>query len=119
MVTKAEVKEKLRAAYGKEWFWTAPVVIVACGRPGAAWCRGDGKNYVDVDVAIAVEHLILAAAAEGLGTCWIGAFDADATREALGIPTELEPIAMTPLGFPAEEGKARKRMALGQIVKRV
>ena len=56
---------------------------------------------VDIDVAIALDHLTLAAVAEGLGTCWIGAFDEARVRPVMGIPTGVKVVAMTPLGYPA------------------
>ncbi len=115
VVTDAARRESLKAAYGKKWFWGAPACIAACARPGAAWKRGDGAGYAWVDVAIAFDHLTLAAHAEGLGTCWIGAFKPAALRELLEIPAELEPVALTPLGYPAEEGRFKERKPLGEI----
>ncbi len=89
----------LKRIYDRAWFVQAPVVICACAIPDKAWVRRDGKNYCDVDVAIAMEHLILAATDVGLGTCWIAAFDPAAAREVLGLPNSVEPIAFTPLGY--------------------
>ncbi len=116
VVKDPKVKEKLKAAYGREWFYTAPVIVCACGDPSAAWVRADGVSYLDVDVAIAMEHLILAAAAEGLGTCWIGAFDEQAAKRALGVPEHIKVVAMTPLGYPAEEKGEKRRKSLEEIV---
>jgi len=116
VVRDPKVKEELKAAYGREWFYTAPVIICACGDPSSAWVRSDGKSYLDVDVAIAMEHLILAAAAEGLGTCWIGAFDEEAVKKALGIPEGISVIALTPLGYPAEEKGEKVRKSTEDIV---
>ena len=65
----------MRRIYDKDWFVQAPLVICICGIPKQAWVRKDQKNYCDVDVAIAMDHLILAASELGLGTCWIAAFD--------------------------------------------
>jgi len=69
-----------------------------------------------VDVTIAMDHLILAATAEGLGTCWIGAFDPVAAREVLGLPAGVEPIAFTPLGYPADSPQPKRRKKLEQII---
>jgi nitroreductase len=86
--------------------------------PAEGWTRReDGKNYTDVDVAIAMDHLILAAANAGLGTCWIAAFDPDAAREVLGLPDGVEPIAFTPLGYPADELGPKKRKPLSDLVR--
>jgi nitroreductase len=95
----------------------APLVVCACGIPKDNWVRKDGKNYNDVDVAIAMDHLILAATDVGLGTCWIGAFDAQAAREVLGLPDDVEPIAFTPLGYPAAEPGSKKRKDLSELVR--
>jgi len=67
-------------------------------------------------VAIAMDHLILAATNEGLGTCWIGAFDPDAAREVLGLPEGVEPVAFSPLGYPADTPGPKRRKGLDQIV---
>jgi nitroreductase len=69
-----------------------------------------------VDIAIALEHIILAATAEGLGTCWIGAYIEAEVRKALAIPENVKPIALTPLGYPARESKPRPRKPLSEIV---
>jgi nitroreductase len=77
----------------------------------------DGKVYVDVDAAIAMDHLVLAATDVGLGTCWIAAFDPDAAREVLGLPEGVEPIAFTPLGYPADKPRTKKRKSLDDLVR--
>ena len=56
-----------------------------------------------VDVSIAFTHLILAARAEGLGTCWIGSFNNEEIKRILGIPEEVNVVAITPLGYPKDE----------------
>lgn len=108
---------ELRRIYDREWFVQGPLVICACGVPSQAWVRRDGKSYLDVDVAIAMDHLILAAADAGLGTCWIGAFDPVAAREVLGLPDGVEPIAFTPLGYPADQPKTKQRRPLDELVR--
>jgi len=108
---------ELKRIYGKDWFVQAPLVICACGIPARSWVRRDGKDYCDVDVAIAMDHLILAAADLGLGTCWIGAFDPAAAREVLGLPDDVEPIAFTPLGYPADQPGPKKRKPLSELVR--
>jgi nitroreductase len=113
----AERQEELRRIYRNEWFTQPPLVIGIVALPGEAWTRRDGKNYADVDVSIAMDHLILAAANEGLGTCWIGAFDPQAAREVLGLPPGVEPIAFTPLGYPADAPREKRRKALVELIK--
>ncbi len=118
VITDPKVKESLRAAYNKDWFTSAPVIIVACAVPEEAWTRHDGEEYWKVDVSIAMQNLVLAAWEEGLGTCWIGAFDEDEVKRALGIPPEIRVVAMTPLGYPAEEkGPVSNRKPLKEIVR--
>jgi len=108
---------ELKRIYNRDWFVQPPLVICACGIPAQGWVRGNGKNYNDVDVAIAMDHLILAAANLGLGTCWVGAFDARAAREVLHLPDDVEPIAFTPLGYPADQPGPKKRKALSELVR--
>jgi nitroreductase len=109
---------ELRRIYQREWFVQAPLIICACGVPGQGWVRGyDGKNYTDVDVAIVMDHLVLAAANVGLGTCWVAAFDPAAAREVLGLPDGVEPIAFTPLGYPADQPRPKERKPLPDLVR--
>jgi nitroreductase len=103
--------------YDRPWFVQAPLIVCACGLEGQGWVRMDGKPYVDVDVAIAMDHLILAATDLGLGTCWIAAFDPAAAREVLGLPEGVEPVAFTPLGYPADQLRPKKRKALPEMVR--
>ena len=110
-------EEELKRIYGQHWFVQAPLIIAACGVPAQGWTRRDGKNYADVDATIAMDHLILAAADAGLGTCWIGAFDPQAAREVLGLPDDVEPLAFTPLGYPADQPRPKKRKALAELVR--
>jgi len=120
VVIKTEkIKKEFYRVYNKRWFWHAPVVICACGVRKEAWRRPDGKSYLDVDVAIAMDHLILAATAEGLGTCWIGAFNPSEVKKILDLSDELEPIALTPLGYPAFSPHPTPRKPLEEIVRRI
>ena len=107
---------ELRRLYGKEWFVQAPLVIGVIALPETGWKRLDGKNYSEVDTTIAMDHLILAAASEGLGTCWIAAFDPEAAREVLNLPENVEPVAFTPLGYPADSPSPKKRKELSELI---
>lgn len=119
MVIKTEGREEeLGRIYGRGWFVDAPLVLCLCGIGAEAWVRSsDGKSYLDVDAAIVMDHVILAAAALGLGTCWIGAFDPDAAREVLNLPAGVEPIVFTPLGYPDAAPRPKRRKELGDLVK--
>ncbi len=114
--------EQVRAALvpacrGQAFVGAAPVTICACALVEQAW-KGMGGYWSAeaVDVTIALEHMILAAAAEGLGTCWIGAFIEAEVRKVLAIPENAKPIALTPLGYPARPGTPRPRRPLDEIV---
>ncbi len=114
--TRNRESELLRI-YSRPWFVQAPLVICICAIPDDAWVRLDGKNYSDVDAAIVMDHLVLAATDVGLGTCWIAAFDPVAAREVLGVPKQVNPIAFTPLGYPADQSPAKRRRNLDDLVK--
>ena len=110
-------EDELRRIYDKPWFVQAPIVICACAVQSQGWVRRDSKNYCTVDVAIAMDHLILAAADLGLGTCWIGAFDLTLAREVLGLPEDVDPIAFTPLGYANDEPKPKTRKPLAELIR--
>ena len=116
VVKDEELRRRLKAAYPQRWFYEAPIILVICSIPSKAWSRRDGKNYADVDATIAFDHLILAAWEEGLGTCWIGAFDPQVVRSVLNLPPEEEPLAMTPLGYPEKVPNPTPRKALEDLV---
>ncbi len=105
IVKSEEVKRGLVPACGdQEFIAGAPVIIVACGH-NIQYNRGSymGDMSMLVDVSIAFTHLVLAARAEGLGTCWIGLFDNKKVKEVLEIPDGLDVVALTPLGYPKNE----------------
>jgi len=69
-----------------------------------------------IDLTIAFEHMILAAANEGLATCWIGAFEEKKVKKILNVPDDVRVVALTPIGYAAEEAKDRGRKPLAEIV---
>lgn len=73
-------------------------------------------EYYIADTAIAFEHLCLAAHALGLGTCWMGWFNEEKIRAALGIPASIKVVGITPLGYPDQQPKQRPRKTLSEIV---
>ncbi|HUU95269.1 MAG TPA: nitroreductase family protein [Phycisphaerae bacterium] len=103
LVTDAELRRQVaQAANGQMWMADAPVTVVGCGLPERAYKHMGGYgNSAEIDVTIALDHLTLAAVAEGLGTCWIGAFDEKQVKRLLEIPRQVKVAAMTPLGYPA------------------
>ena len=120
IVESTEAKAKLQQCYSREWFATAPLYIMACADHSQSWKRRhEGKDHADVDISIAVEHLCLAATEQGLGTCWVCAFDAALCKSLFNIPEHIEPIALIPLGYPADEAKEKSRKAMDEIVCRL
>lgn len=112
------LKEKLARASAKQFFMAeAPVIIVGCGFPDNSYPHmGRYMKSWPVDVTIALEHLILQAQEEGLGTCWIGAFEEEEVKSILNIPEDVRVLALTPLGYPAETPKFRGRKSLEEII---
>jgi nitroreductase len=117
VIKTAGFKDELRKIYQKEWFVQAPYVIGICGIQEGNWVRRDGRNYADVDSAIVMDHVILSATDLGLGTCWVGAFDPDAARKLLDLPQGMEPIAFTPIGYPADNPGIKKRKPIDELVR--
>ena len=119
VIRTEERKADLRRVYGRDWFVQAPLVLCVCAVPSEGWVRkADGWNAAEVDATIVMSHVVLAAAAEGLGTCWIAAFDPAAAREVLGLPPEVIPSAFTPLGYAADSAPPKKRRPLDELVRR-
>ena len=110
-------QEELQRVYPREWFARAPLVLCICAMPEQGWVRMDGKQYTDVDAAIVMDHLILAATDLGLGTCWIAAFNPSAARQVLGLPEGVEPIAFTPLGYAADQTRPKERKPIADLVR--
>jgi nitroreductase len=118
LVTNEERKRALSAGMFAGFLKQAPVVIVACGD------EKKSPEWYAVDVAIAVENMVLAATGEGLGTCWIGSFDEAKVRDVLKIPKNLRVVVLLAIGYPSgKEGfgfevlrLVRKRKSLDEIV---
>lgn len=103
VIESPEGREKIRACYEREWFGKAPLYVVVCCDHRHSWKRpSDGKDHADIDAAIATEHLCLAAAEQGLGTCWVCHFDAQRCARSFSLPEGMEPVALIPVGYPAE-----------------
>lgn len=116
VVHTAGKEEQLLTVYSKPWFVQAPLVLCVCGIPSEAWVRRDGRQYLYVDAAIVMDHIVLAACNLGLGTCFIAAFDEMNARKALAIPDEAEPILITPVGYPADKPKPKIRKDITDLV---
>jgi nitroreductase len=115
VVKDAATRQKLAvAARDQKFVGQAPVVIAACGTSDLVMTCG--QPAYPIDVAIALDHMTLAAASLGLGTCWIGAFYEDKVKEILGVPPEIRVVALLPLGYPAQQPAPRPRKNLDDIV---
>jgi nitroreductase len=110
----AKRKRLAEAAKNQEFVGQAPVIIVACGTSN--YIMTCGQLTYPIDVAIAVDHMTLAAVEEGLGTCWIGAFYEEKVKEILGIPETIRVVALLPLGYPAGQTIATSRKSPSEIV---
>ena len=102
-------KSLSEAANDQTFLKDAAVIVVAIGDPdvSAKWCEKDTMT--------ALEHIVLAATTLGYGSCWIGAFDEDAVKRLLKIPTKMKVVALLPIGVPAEKPAARPRKVLSEI----
>ncbi len=120
VVSDPAKKEALATEASSQHFMLeAPLIIAACAQTDGRAMRCGQLSY-PIDVAIALDHLSLAAVAEGLGTCWIGSFDPIRVRRILGIPPEVQVVELMVLGYPRETGAPpeKNRLPLENIVHR-
>ena len=118
--SSCDALQAVRSTYPRTWFADAPHVLIVVGNKDAAWKRQDGYNSLETDLAIAMDHMILAATNFGVATCWVGNFDYEQLRNILQLSENEIVYALTPLGYPKTdfEAKAKKtRKSLDQIVK--
>lgn len=113
-----EAKAKLRQCYARDWFNTVPLYIVCCIRHDEAWVRKDNKEHGDIDIAIATEHICLAATEQGLGTCWVCNFDASLCHTLLELPENEEAAVIIPLGYASPDAAhpEKTRKAVEDII---
>jgi len=120
LISSREVLTQVRRSYQKQWFQDAPHILIVAGRTGEAWTRQDGWSSIETDLAIAMDHLVLAAENEGVGTCWIAAFEPAILRSALGLGPDDRLYAITPLGYPKAgfvKKATKERKTLQEVVK--
>ncbi len=121
VVGSEEAKRKLQECYDREWFKTAPIYIIGMRSTEENWVRKyDDKPHGDIDVAIATEHLCLAATERGLGTCWVCAYDTGKMQQYFG-REGYEAVVVVPIGHIAEDcpHAEKKRKDLAEIVEEV
>lgn len=118
LVNDEDIKRQLAAASNNQkWIAEAPLVVVACGLlDEAQGMIGGYMNSYPVDVAMAMAYLTLAAHNEGLGTCWVSAFNEEKVRAAIGAPDDVKVVALTPLGVPRGDPEPSGRKHLNEIV---
>lgn len=122
VVKSEEARKKLQQCYDRDWFNTAPLYIIAYKDTSKEWIRKyDDKHIGDIDVAIAVEHLCLAATEKGLGTCWVCNFNPSLLAELFPQPEEFVPVALIPIGHIAPDCQKRVqgRKAMDEIVETI
>lgn len=119
IVREPETRKKLAAVAGGQAFVAeAPVIIVACAETDGQVMRWGGPPCYQIDVAIALDHISLAAVDLGLGSCWIGLFDEKKVKEILHIPTEIRVMVLMLLGYPSDPSvNAKNRLPLDRTVK--
>ena len=103
------------AALGQLFLGKAPVILVSCATEPTGVMRC-GQSRHTVDLSIATTFMILEAHEQGLGTCWLGHFDENAVKEALGIPEDMRVVTMIPLGYPAENPVQKPRKRFEEVV---
>jgi len=114
---KKKISDLAIACNNQTFLSEAPIIIVACAKEDEAYgVMGGYMNSYPIDIAIALEHLILAATEKGLGTCWIGAFKEKLVKDLLGVPDNVRVVAITPVGYPSGEGGSRERKPISEII---
>ncbi len=120
VVRDDENRAKVAECYKKPWLKAAPAIIVVCGNYSESWKRFDGKDHCDIDIAIATDHMTLQASELGLSTCWVCMFDSKKCAEILGLPSDIEPMVLLPIGYPDDtvdvERHEKRRKKLDEIV---
>lgn len=115
IVKNPEKRKKLSvAAKNQDFLAQAPIVIAGVALDPDYIMSCEVPGYA-VNLAIAMEHIALTAAAEGLGTCWIGAFSQKEVKEILNIPENYKVVSLMPLGFPADKSISKSRKSLEEI----
>jgi len=110
-----ELKKQVAAACsGQHWMADADVILAGIGLPSAS-AGSTGRLWYKVDVAIAMQNMILAATSLGYGTCWIGAFSEEEVKKVLDVPEEMRVVALTPIGVPDTSPAARPRKEVNQV----
>lgn len=117
VITEEEDLRSIHEVYHRMWFREAPAVIAVCADHSQSWKRKtDGKDFADIDAAIAIDHLILKATELNLGTCWVCNFNVEMARQKLELPDHIEPIALIPIGYTDATPPVKSRKTLSEMV---
>ena len=119
IVDDNDLKYKLaEAAYNQNFITEAPIIIVVCANFNRIkpYGRRGFELYCLQDSAAAIDHILLLAIDQGLGTCWIGAFNENMVSQILGLPEYIRPIALIPIGHPAEKPEPPPRIPIEQLI---
>ncbi len=123
LVSSEEKLKEVKACYKRQWFRDAPYVLVVTGNKTKTWIRSyDDYNPIETDLAIAMDHMILATENEGVGACWIIDFDYEKLTKAIGLKKNEVVYCITPLGYQPEGYKKRGnkiRKSLDEVVRRI
>ncbi len=109
------VRAALTEATGQEFIGKAPAIIAVVGTDPEKIMRC-GMPGDPIDCSIAIDHMTLAAVAEGLGTCWIGSFDQDACCNVLDVPATAKIVQLLVIGYPEGDSGQRPRKSLDEVV---
>jgi nitroreductase len=116
LVRDKELRRKLAVACNNQYFIAeAPVVIVGCATM-TDYVLTCGQPAYTIDLTISMDHMSLQAVEEGLGTCWIGAFQEEEVKKLLNVPPEMRVVEVMPLGYPKFQPEPKPRMGLDEIV---
>lgn len=121
IITSEEAKQRIRQCYGRRWFATAPLYVLCMKATEGGWVRPDDeKPHADIDLGIAIEHICLAAAHRGLGTCWVCNYDVEAVRRLFPVAGH-EAVAIIPIGHIAPDcpNPEKKRKEREEIVEEI
>jgi nitroreductase len=117
-VRDKDMRERIAVEAARQPFIAKAAVLLACCAQSDGRLMRCGQPAYPIDVAIAMDHLSLAAAAEGLGTCWIGAFDEEMVKKFLGIPPAVHVVQLMPLGWPVDPAPiSKRRLSMDEILR--
>lgn len=116
LVTEPDMLAKVKMSYHRDWIDNVPAIVICLENRTECWTRRyDGKNHGDIDIAIATEHLCLAATEQGLGNCWVCNFDINQLKELVALPEGYEPAVLVPLGYAADDTAPKVRKPMEEV----